>query len=735
MLTMSAVGCGIAGLLFYFSVPEPEFRTPPSPALYDAEGKLFHVRLSREQEWYLPISLSEMGRWLPLVAVGVEDRRFHGHPGLDWRALLRALWQNARARRVVSGASTITSQVVRLAVSEREGRKRTFATKAREFAQAVKLERIISKNDILETYLNLAPFGGNIRGVQAASLIYFGKPASRLSPGEACLLVGMLKGPSLYRPDRRPEAARRRRDFVIRLLERRGVLAPAEARFALMEELPSRWVSLPWRAFHFAEMVLNGQDEDVSKISTTLNLELQTKLEAVLKRAVASLPANVTTAAGVVNNRTGGLSAWVGNARFGEEGRSSWVDCGLALRSPGSALKPFAYLSAFDKGLLVPGSLLADSPMAFSGRAPRNFDLTYRGAVSARVALADSLNAPAVRVLRLAGAEHVLTLMREMGLGSLNLPASHYGDSLILGGCEVTVFQALSAYSALANGGVWRPMALFKKKESAPGRRLASAAAAWMVTDALDNRGRLSTFARGTLGENWRVALKTGTSYGLRDAWAAAWTPDYTVVVWVGDPTGEPWPGLVGVRAAAPLALSIMRAIFPKPRWYGPPDGLELREVCALSGRPPTAACLVTRRDWAIRGVTRNTPCDIHVIRAGKSTLLWPSEMALQDAPLSEVRKQSEIVFSSPVTGATYYLAPLAKEQKIPLRVEGAAEKVWWYIDGLYIGASAPNETFFHNFPDGRHTISAVDAQGRTAAARVNVALPGKRRQESPPLL
>ncbi|MDR2528937.1 MAG: penicillin-binding protein 1C [Synergistaceae bacterium] len=721
---------------FYFSVPEPTFgKRLPSPALYDAGGKLFHVRLSMEEEWYLPIPLSEMGKWLPLVAVGVEDRRFYEHRGLDWLALGRALWQNARAGRVVSGASTITSQVVRLAVSEWEGRGRTFTTKAREFAQALKLERSMTKNEILETYLNLAPFGGNIRGVQAASLIYFGKPASRISPGEACLLVGMLKGPSLYRPDRRPEAARRRRDFIVRLLKRRGALASDEARLALIEDLPSRWISLPWRAFHFAEMVLNGQDrpENASKILTTLNLELQTKLEAVLERAATSLPENITVAAGVVDNQTGALAAWVGNVRFGANGRNSWVDCGLAPRSPGSALKPFAYLAAFDKGLLAPGSLLADSPLAFSGRAPRNFDLTYRGAVSARVALADSLNAPAVRVLRLAGADHVLTLMRGLGLDSLNPAAAHYGDSLILGGCEITVLQALSAYSALANGGVWRPVALLKEQENARGRRMASAAAAWMVADALDHRGRLSTLARGTLGEQWRVALKTGTSYGLRDAWAAAWTPDYTVAVWVGNPEGEPWSGLVGARAAAPLALTTMRSVSPKPRWYNPPNGLEQREVCALSGRPPTGACLVTRRDWAIRGVTRDTPCDIHVIRAGRSALLWPSEMTQRDTPPLEVRKQPEIVFSSPVAGATYYLAPLAKDQKIPLRVEGAAEKVWWYMDGRYIGASAPNETFFHGFPDGRHAVSAVDAQGRTASTYLNVALPGKRRQETPP--
>jgi penicillin-binding protein 1C len=329
--------------------------------------------------------------------------------------------------------------------------------------------------------------------------------------------------------------------------------------------------------------------------------------------------------------------------------------------------------------------------------------------------------------------------MREMGF-RLREPSSHYGDSLILGGCEVSVLQVLEAYTALANGGVHRRLSLLKnelKKEgdrSENGARLVSAAAAWMVSDILDNKSRLSAFARETLGGTWRAAFKTGTSYGLRDAWTAAWTPDYTVAVWVGNPSGEPWSGLVGAEAAAPIALSALRTFSPRPRWYDRPQGLVLREVCSLSGRPPTAACLSTRLDWAVEGVTRETPCDIHVIRGGKSALLWPDELAVQDAPLSEIKKRPDIVFSSPIAEAVYYLAPLAKEQKIPLRVEGALDKVWWYLNGRYIGTSPPGETFFYKFPDGRHRLSAADGRGRAAATRLTVVSPGRRTQDAPPL-
>lgn len=733
LFSLLILGLFFCFLVLWWIIPLPLAQVlsiPSSPALYDTNGTLYHTRLSGESEWSLPIPLNEMGDWLPLVAVGVEDRRFYTHPGIDIWAIGRAAYQNALSRRVVSGASTITTQVIRLSVSERSHRPRSFSTKIQEFILALKLERAVDKKGIIETYLNLAPFGGNIRGVQAASLIYFGKPAKKLSPGEACLLIGMLKGPSLYRPDRRPEAAKKRRDSIIHFLAERKDLTPHQARLALLEELPSRWNSPPMKAFHYAELILNSFSslQLEGRVDTTLNLDHQRKLEAILDRTIASLPLNVTAAAGIVDNRTGALLAWVGNARFARGGLNAWVDCGRALRSPGSALKPFAYLSAFDKGLLTPSTLLADSPLAFSGRAPRNFDLTYRGVISTRVALSDSLNAPAVRVLRMINPEEFLQTLRSFGFKDLNERAVHYGDSLILGGCEVSVLQMLEAYSALARLGLHRPLALLKNDYQSQGdSRLASPAASWMVADILNNKGRLSALTREAMGSEWNVAFKTGTSYGLRDAWTAAWTPDYTTVVWVGDPSGTPWPGLVGIHVAAPTALQILRSVSPKSTWYQRPDSVALREVCSLSGRPPTAACLNTRMDWYIEGVSQTLPCNIHVILNGKPSMLWPSELATPESPQGIIRKRPGIAITSPLANAVYYLAPLAKEQKIPMKVEGAIDKVWWYLDGEYIGTSLPNETFFHIVPSGNHLISASDGEGRTAGIKVDIVSPGKK--------
>ncbi|MBQ9419925.1 MAG: penicillin-binding protein 1C, partial [Synergistaceae bacterium] len=661
-----------------------------------------------------------------------EDGRFYWHFGIDFIAMARAVAQDFFRGRVVSGASTITSQVIRMAVSEHEGRKRTPLTKIREFIMAMKLEFEMTKPEILETYLNLAPFGGNIRGVQAVSLIYFGKSASQISRGEACLLIGMLKSPTLYRPDLRPSAARKRRNNIIALMERKKVFTHDEAQRAYLEELPRKKFELPQRAYHYAELILS-QNPDLApsqKFETTLDLESQTKLEGILRASLNDFPGDITLAAGVVDNKTADLVAWVGNARFSYSNSlaSNWVDCGRSPRSPGSTLKPFAYLRAIDNGDLTPSTLLADTSMAFSGRAPRNFDLQYRGAVTARVALSESLNAPAVRVLRASEPESVLSLMREAGLRHLTQSANYYGDSLILGGCDVTVLEELEAFCSLASLGVHRPLRFLNNSVSAS-ERIASSEACWLVSDMLRYNGELSLFARGTLGRQWRMALKTGTSYGLRDAWASAWTPDYTVVVWAGNPDGTSWNGLVGARASAPVAVKILRVISPKSSWYERPYNLIQRKVCSLSGKPPTALCPSLKMEWAIDGVTKTFPCDMHTIKSGETVVNLPKGFneKLRRENLNVKRTRPELAIASPVQGASYFAAPFDRERKIPMKSEGAVSRVWWYLDGKYIGTSLPEKTFFHDVPDGEHIISAVDEDGRTDFVNIKVFTPGKR--------
>ncbi len=691
-----------------------------SIALYDSDNKLFHVKLSPASEWQIPVKLNQMGKWLPLVAVGAEDGRFYDHCGIDFLALIRAAVYDILPGHVYSGASTITSQLIRLAISERSGRQRNIKTKLFEFIAAVKLEKKLSKEKILECYLNSAPFGGNIRGVEAASLIYFGKPAEKISAGEACLLIGMLKGPSIYRPDTRPDNAIRRRNLIINLMLNKKIFTPDEARRALLEELPSKKFYMPSRAWHYADMIIRA-NPDKKIIRTSLNLSYQTKLEGILKQSLNGVPEYVTFSAGIVENRTASLISWVGNARFGLNKKSSWVDCGRALRSPGSTLKPFAYLSAIEQGLLTPSSLLADTSIAFSGRAPRNFDLQYHGAVSARVALSESLNAPAVRVLRMAGSERVLSLMRAAGLKNLINTSSYYGDSLILGGCEVTLIDELEAYCTLANLGIHRPLNLLSQNETGHENyyeRVVSREACWLVNDILNYRGGLTLFARGTLGSKWQLALKTGTSYGLRDAWCAVYNPEYTVIVWAGSPEGRTWENLIGAKISAPAAIKILRAVSSRAGWYEKPEGIILRPVCVLSGRPPVASCPAVRNEYAIENVTRTIPCNIHAKKSGEVILKMPVEFKTS---------RSDLEIISPVSGSEYFVAPFDLNHKVPLKAEGAVKNLWWYLDGKYIGSSRPDSVLFYKVPDGEHIISVLDGEGRTAIARVKITRPAQK--------
>lgn len=675
-----------------------------SPAFYDRNGILFHVRLSPASEWHIPIPLSEMGKWLPLVAVNAEDGRFYSHFGVDVIALMRAVFQDVTKLDTVSGASTITAQLIRLAVSEPERRKRTLSTKFREFIMAVKLERYLTKSQILEAYLNLAPFGGNIRGVQAASLIYFGKKADQISPGEACMLIGMLKGPSLYRPDKYPSSAIKRRNQIISLMERKNVFDHNTALRASLEELPRKKFRLPSRAWHFTELLLSQNPEHSQRFDTALDIEIQTKLEGILRASLSEVPNDITFSAGISDNQTGSIIAWAGNARFSfksDEKSASWVDCGKSLRSPGSTLKPFAYLSAVEKGILTPSTLIYDTPYAFSGRAPRNFDLSYRGGVTARTALSESLNAPAVRVLRMTGKDKILSFMRSLGFNHLTNTAEFYGDSLILGGCEVSLLEELEAYTALASGGVHRKLKLLKDDIQVSERK-ATDGGCWIISDIL-RYGR-SNFA-----------VKTGTSYGLRDAWCSSWGKDYTVCIWAGNPAGNSWDGLVGAEISLPVAVQVMRNINPG-KWFERPETVKRRKVCVISGKPPLKLCPSEKYEYALSGITQSIPCDIHNI-PGKTQ---------KEGLTAEGARNTRFRIVSPLDGAKYFNAEYYGKCRVPLRAEGTNGKISWYLDGKYICESTAGTVKMYSLHDGVNILSATDESGRSTSSRVEVHTPGR---------
>ncbi|MEA4877841.1 MAG: penicillin-binding protein 1C [Aminobacterium sp.] len=690
---------------------------PVSRVLLDRTGKTFYVGLSPESEWCIPIPYEQMSPWLPQIAVAIEDRKFWSHHGVDFQAIIRAALQNIKAKRVVSGASTITSQVIRLS----NPRPRTILVKAAEFLQAMKLEQGVSKKDILEIYLNRAPFGSNIRGVEAASRMWFGKPASSLSVEEAALLIGMLRGPSLYRPDRNPQRAKTLRDSILNSLVEQRIISEEKCIEGKKAPLPERSFDMPAMAFHFAHEVL--QKVTSSRIETTLDVELQNQIEHTLQRTLNTLPSSITGAALLIHNPTGNILAYVGNGRFGTRQSGSWIDCCQALRSPGSALKPFAYLEAFSRGILTPSSLLADTPLSFGGLSPRNFDLRYRGPVSARQALAQSLNVPAVRVLREVGGETLLQTLRSAGITSLNEDTLYYGDSLILGGCETTVMQMALAYETIANLGIQRPLQMIKGSTPSYEKRIFDEASSFLIADILKDQTRLLPMRREALvDQNMNIAFKTGTSYGLRDAWTAAYTPEYTIVVWFGDPAGFPNPVLTGLKLAAPTAIEMLSwATQNKIKWYAPPSSLGRRTVCALSGLPPSESCPTHRIDWYIPGISRNDRCSIHQMRRGEPVIVWPSELALMSSTRRVYTEDSPITITSPLNNTQFFITPTGGKQKIALRSEGASGFLFWYIDNQFFGKiKAPKEIFWQLSP-GQHNISVMDEKGRSDSITIEV--------------
>ena len=743
LITLAVLLLLFIGAVAFTPLPLDEItRWEASPLVLDREGRIIHARLSTASEWAIPVPLKDMGKWLPAIVISVEDKRFWWHPGLDPLALARATVQNLAAGKVVSGASTITSQLVRIALPK----ERTFSTKIVEFLQAVKLDFLLSKEEILALYLNRAPMGGNIRGVEAAARIYFNKRAKDLSAGEASLLAGLLRGPSLYRPDRNPEKALARRNAIIDMAVERNGLTPDMAALARAESLPTGGgLPLSDSTFLFGEWALSGLPQNLpgseTVTRTALWPPLQASLHALLNEALHGRDAGITAAGVIVDNATGAVVAYVGNARFERERGRRWVDCARALRSPGSTLKPFAYLLAFATGELTPVSLLADSPLSFAGQAPRNFDLTYRGPVKAATALADSLNAPAVRVLRRVGGDNLLRFLQSLGLKGVDSASEHYGDSLILGGCETTLLELLGAYRYLATigqaRGVTVPQPEGQEEKSNSGRNQASgqaqssgpapspafAAAVYQVAESLHDVNELEPLAKAAFDGQRRVmAYKTGTSYGFRDAWMLAYTPRWSIGLWFGREDGKPEPVLSGRALIGPTMVKLARrllALDPLPAaWFTPPVGLTKVNVCALSGMAAGPYCLNVREAEVVEPVWRTIPCTIHVLRDGRPAVVWPTELEHTGLERGvELGRSTEAVIVSPVDKAHLLLTPGRGSRKIPLRAEGAAGQIHWFMDLVYLGAQAPGVEFFWSLTPGRHTVSLLDEDGRTAKA------------------
>ena len=514
-----------------------------STEVVDRDGNLLRAFATSEGRWRLRTSAKKVDSEFIRLLIAYEDQRFWSHSGIDPLAMIRAASQFITNGHIVSGGSTITMQLARLL----EPRKnRTIGSKLHQMARAIQLEMRLSKAEILDYYLMLAPYGGNLEGVRAASLAYFGKEPKGLTLAQSALLVALPQSPERRRPDRFPERAKNARDTVLARAANTGAIAISEVKRAARSSVSNVRFALPRLAAHLAQR-LKISDPDAQQHKVTLKRPLQLVLEKVAKNAARRFDKEVSIALVLADAKSGKILAEVGSPDYLDADRAGWVDMTRALRSPGSALKPFIYGLAFEEGLIRPETLINDSPANFAGYRPQNFDMQYQGEVSIKQALQLSLNVPAVLVLEAVGPARLMSKIKHAGINAVIPPSDRPGLSIGLGGIGISLRDLTQLYTSLANGGVASHLHSDPKAPPIKPNQLLQPVAAWHTTDILS--GTLPPAGSSAEG----IAYKTGTSYGYRDAWSVGYDGRYVLGVWVGRADNGPVPGITGRRAAAPI--------------------------------------------------------------------------------------------------------------------------------------------------------------------------------------
>jgi len=751
--------------LFPLPLPDP---TSGSTVVLARDGTPLRAFPDRDGVWRYPIQLENVSPLYIEALLTYEDRWFYRHPGVNPFALARAFGQWIVHRRLVSGGSTLTMQVARII----DGTPHSAGGKLRQILRALQLEAHLSKREILTLYLDRAPFGGTIEGVEAASWAYLGKPAARLSRAEAALLAVLPQAPSRLRPDREPAAARAARDKVLDRMAELGAWTEAQVHDARIESVAARALQPPLSAALLAER-LHEERPNARRITTTIDAELQRALEARVGDYLARLPERTSAALLVVDNTTLEARAYVGSAIFGDEARLGHVDMVRAWRSPGSTLKPFLYGLALDDGLIDSESLLIDAPQSFGTYRPGNFDMAYNGPIGAAEALRLSLNVPAVDLLDRVGPSRFAARLANAGL-ELRLPRGVAPNlSVILGGAGVRMEDLVGAYVALNRGGVGGRVRL-ASDDATIERRVLSDGAAWIVRDILEANPRPG-YSPGTFdpGSRPRVAWKTGTSYGFRDAWAVGATRRYTVAVWIGRPDGTPLPGQYGAVTALPLMFQIVDSLpraamsaAPEP----PPASVAEADVCWPLGLAFDAAhpelCHQKRTAWVLNGVVpptlperdattwsagithlridtrsgdrlgagceRDATKEVDIARWPALAYPWLSRDLRRRASLPRLADGcapdgldalQPIRIDGLADRASIARAPNSdKPAKVRLRALGAGDDVLWLVNGKLEGETHAGGAFEYAFADiGDQTITALAKSGNYAQLQVRV--------------
>lgn len=715
---LPAMCIAVIAVLLRIPLPTDDFRRVQSLRIVDRRGVLLRECLSDGQGFAQWRTLDEIAPAMIQASIAVEDRRFFRHPGIDPVAIARAIVDNLRAMSFRSGGSTITQQVVRNVYHH----PRTLPYKLLEAWQALRLEGMMSKEQILEEYLNRVSYGNLLFGIEAASQAYFGKPAGDLTLAESAYLAGLPNAPSVLNPRKNPDGARDRQQAVLRRLLAQSTITPEEYDRALKQPLRVQPEDMVFRSGHVTDMVLKAapQFPGVSHICTTVDYPLQQQVQLLMRTHVASLSRkNVTNASVVViDNASGEIRALVGSVNYFDRGHSGEVNGALASRQPGSAIKPLMYGLALEQGFSA-ADVLPDIPTAFPDRdgdyVPENYDRKFHGPVRLRTALACSYNVPAVRVLRKVGKEIFLQRLYEAGIRTLPESSEYYGYGLTLGNGEVTLLELTNAYAALANAGQWKPALLISsvkgvdgtsnatadnERALAPARTVYDERAAFVISDILSD----PVARRPAFGSHFRFpfacAVKTGTTKDYRDNWTVGYTSAYTVGVWVGNFDGSVMHGVSGISGAGQIFVDVMNLLHAQPAGIVPhpfkvPDGLIRLTVCSASGKRPGHYCRRVLQDWFIAGLEPTQQCDVHRafrVRDRRGTVsikvfeIYSQEyagwVASERLPLpprgaemigEETAETETPSFSivTPVSGDVYKLDPLLRPEYQTIRIVG----------------------------------------------------------------
>lgn len=722
----------------------------------DNKGAVVNAYLTRDDKWRMKTELEEISPLLRKTIIAKEDKYFFQHPGINPMAIGRAAFNNLLNLRRTSGASTITMQVAR---ALEQHRSRTFLHKVLEAFRALQLEWKYTKLEILQLYLNLVPYGGNIEGVKAASLLYFKKNPDHLSLAEITALSIIPNRPSSLVIGKTNDVIVQQRNVWLRRFAAEGVFTKREMEDALVEPLDAVRNAVPHQLPHLSYKLSRASASH--SITTTIELNTQLKIEKLTEDYTRSLRlANIHNAAViVVDNKTHKVVAYLGSAGFSDTTDGGQVNGAAAIRQPGSTLKPLLYGICMDEGLLTPKTVMDDVPVNYTGYAPENYDQKFNGFVTVETALEHSLNIPAVKGLRLLGTEKLISKLVAADFGQIKNDRNKLGLSMILGGCGTTLEQLTGLFSAFANEGMYSPLQYTQTSGATKKTRLLSPAASYLITDIL------SKVARPDFPLNWRatenmpkIAWKTGTSYGRKDAWSIGYNKRYTVGVWVGNFSGAGVAELSGANTATPLLFKIFNTIDYKNDgdWFAPPADCEMRQVCPETGLIPGQYCTNMVLDYFIPLVSTTQTCqhlqelkiapDSSVAYCESCTpatgyskklyrMLSPemqdyfasNSIAYQKLPphnpdCEKLFKGDGPQITSPSNGTEYYIDKKNPEP-ILLKAHTATDvaKVYWYIDDRFYKASSPGDKVFFIPSEGPQKISCTDDKGRNRNIRIYV--------------